>query len=120
MPGALQHFFPVPHLVGLHQEIEQALDATGFRFDAFLQPRPGRAAGASRLGVNAFDLFVREHFDKVLLLELVGLPTLLDLAQEPSAVLKLKSPELLERRRRAIAAEEFLIPVVDIIIPRPR
>ena len=79
----------------MHQEIEQALDAAGFGLDAFFQPRPGRAAGAGRLGVNAFDLFVREHFDRVLFLELVGLPTLLDLAQEPSAALKLKSPKLL-------------------------
>ena len=78
------------------------------------------AYGAGGFRIDAFDLLIREHLDEVFFLELVGLAALLDLAQEPGALLKLESPKLLKPRRRAIPAQEFLVAVVHIVIARPR
>ena len=87
LPGPLQHLLPVPHFVGEREEIEQALGAACLGLDAFFQPRPGRASRIGRFRINAFHLPVREHLHKILFLEFVGLSTLFNLTQEPSAVL---------------------------------
>ena len=114
----LRHRLLVPELVVLDEIVQQPLDARDLQFLTRRDRRPDRPFAPGRFRVDLLDAMIGERLEEIVRLERVGLLRLLDLAQQPMPVHEVERPELLERRRLLVAAQETVRPVVNVVVLR--
>jgi hypothetical protein len=112
----IKHPLPIPELIRLDKEIEYSINVRRLLLHCFFKPGSDRAFLAGGFAVDALNILVGQHLNKIFLLEEIRLTGLFNLSQKPAIVLMLNGPELLEFSRKFIIADELSRRVMHIIV----